>query len=264
MKLNKPIITICIIILLVVNLIFFSFLSIGKEIGKKEVVKDIVEKFDFKEYLLNYELIQNDINNYKYPKEVFDYLDENKIKEVKNKFVDNLFEKRDNLIDDSDIKSIINSSISEYENKTSSDISKLLEKSVNSFSLQLTNDFDSDFIDSYNLVRNISNGVLYYISIIISIVSIALLIIFEKYNGILISSVTFMCYAFFVYYIGQNIFSKSFNQLFKYFDNISLSMNNLHIICFILGFVLLLIYMIDKLKTFLRDVRIKSYRDSWR
>ena len=264
MKLNKPIITICIIIILVINLIFFSFLSIGREIGKKEFVSDIVEKFNFKEYSLNYELIQKDINNYKYPKEVFDYLNDNQIKQVKEKLVNNLFEKKEKIIEESDIKEIIYNSVSEYENKTSSDISKLLEKSVDSFSLKLVDDFNEDFINSYHLVRNISNSILYLISIIITITIIVLLIIFEKYNGVLISSIILMCYSFFVYYIGQNIFSSSFNSLFKYFDNISFSMNNIHIICFILGFVLLLIYMLKKIKSFLRDIRIKSYSNNWR
>ena len=264
MKLNKPIITTLIIIMLVVNLIFFSFLSIGKELGKKKVVNEIVDKFNFKDYLLDYDLIQSDINNFKYPKEVFDYLDLHKIKTIKEKFINNLLEKKEPLLEENDIKAVIYNSVNKYEEKTYTDITKMLEKSVDSFSLKLANDFNSDFNDGYHIVINISNSLLYYLSIIISITLIVLIIFFEKYNGVLISSITFMCYAFFVYYIGQNIFSKSFNSFFKYFDNISLSINNNHIICFILGFVLLLIYMIKKLKCFLRDIRIKSYSNNWR
>ena len=50
MKLNKPIITICIIILLVVDLIFFYYLSFGRKIKEEKIVNENLEKFDYKEY----------------------------------------------------------------------------------------------------------------------------------------------------------------------------------------------------------------------
>ena len=259
MKLNKPIITICIIILLVVDLIFFSFLSFGRKIKDEKFVNEMVESFDFKEYLLDDKLISNSIDNYKYPKEVFDYLDDLQVNKVKKKFVNNLFKEENNLVLKQDIKEILDNSVYEYEYRSKSDTYSFVSNDIDSFSTKMEENFNKDFVNRYNTIYGISSGILYYISLIIILVSISLIIVFEKRNGFLISSIILIVYSFLIYYVNKNVLEIGFKSLFKYFNNISLHLDNLYMICFILGFVLLLIYIVKYLIKLARDIRISSY-----
>ena len=263
MKLNKPIITICIIILLVVNLIFFSFLSIGKNITNKKNLEELLQEFNFKEYVLNNETISNSISNYKYPKEVFNYMDEIKIKSIKNTFINNLYNRNEELINKNDIKELLSNSVYEYEYKNKKDIYEYVIDDINSFSTNLHDRFSKSFVDDYYTAGGIVN-VLYYISIALSIIFISIIIFIEKKNGLLASSIILILYSFFLFYMDRNLVNKGFMSLSKYFNKINLNLNTSYIICFILGFVLLLIYIVKRLKEFLRDLRIRSYMSSWR
>ena len=258
MKLNKPLITICLIILLVINLLFFSFLSFGKKINDREYVNNIVESFDFKEYLLNNYIIQNSIEEYKYPKEVFNYLDNVKIDEIKNKIVDNLFNVNEYLIDKEDIINILNESVYEFELNRSIDIYKYVENDIYEFANNLDKRLNNDLINSYTYVVKINNS-FYSISIVISIALIVAIVFFEKTTGILISSIVLMIYSFFVYYFNYYFLNFWFKNKTKYFDSSSLGLENLYIVCFILGFILLLIYLVKCLRKVARNIRLSSY-----
>ena len=259
MKLNKPIITICIIILLVVDLIFFSFLSIGKNLKDKEFINDISQSFNFKEFLLDDETISNSINNYNYPKEVFDYLDEFQINKIKKKFTSRLLNKENSLLLKQEIKEVLSNSVYEYEYRSQSDVYSYVIKDIEDFSERMEANFNIDFVNEYYGVYNISNGIIYYIALGFFIVSIVLIISFEKRNGFLISSIILIIYSFLIYYINKNALEIGFRSLFKYFDNISFHLDNLYIICFIIGFVLLLIYIVKLSKKCAREIRISSY-----
>ena len=258
MKLNKPIITICIIILLVVDLIFFSFLSLGRNLKDKEFINDIVQSFSFKDYLLDDEVISNSINNYNYPKEVFDYLDDFQINKIKKKFVNRLLNKEKSLLLKEEIKEIISNSVYEYEYRTQSDIYSFVLKDIEDISRRMEEKLNIDFVKEYYNVYNISDGLLYFISLSFLIVSIVLILVFEKRNGFLISSIILIIYSFLIYYINKNA-KEIVGSLFKHFDNISFHLDNIYIICFIIGFVLLLVYIIKFLKKCARDIRISTY-----
>lgn len=259
MKLNKPIITICIIILLIVNLIFFSFLSIGKKIGEKDFLNEIVLKFNLKTYILNNESISKSIEEYKYPKEVYNYLDNLKINNLKNKFINNLFEKKDRLIDKSDVEEILKNSVYEYEYNHSSDIYSYVENDIKEVSNHLEERFNSEFVDHYFSIKYFSEGIIYYVSILLTVALILLIIYFEKKNGLLITSIILLIYSFTLFYVNDNYLEFGLNNVFKYFDKIDFKLDNIYIICFILGFVLLLIYMCAFFKKVTREIRIKSY-----
>ncbi len=262
MKLNKPIITICIIILLVVDLIFFSFLSFGKKLKDEKVINEIVESFNFKEYLLDDELISNSINNYNYPKEVFNYLDDLQINRVKKKYVDRLLKKDNFLIQKQDIFDILSNSVYEYEFRNKSDIYNYVESDIDNFSTRMEDSFDIDFINEYYGIYNVSNGMLYLISLSLIIIGIIFIIIIEKKNGFLVSSIILIIYSFLIYYINKNALEVGFGSLFKYFNKISFHLDSLYIICFIFSFVLLLIYIVKSLRRAAREIRLKSY--NWR
>lgn len=259
MKLKKPVISICIIVIIVVDLIFFSFLCIGKKTKDKEFVNEIVSKFNVKKYILDNDNIKHSINNYKYNEKVFDYLDKLKIQVVKKNFVNTLFNKEEPLIEKEAIIEILNNSVYEYEYNTSEDIYSYVSEDIKIFANYFTNKFDHDFIKSYYDFSNFTNGIVYYISLILLTGLFVLLIIIEKKNGFLISSITLLLYSFFLYYFNNHFLDTGFSSILKYFDNISLHLENIYVICFIFGFVLLLIYIVYYLKKVARNIRLNSY-----
>lgn len=259
MKLNKSLKTITIIILLIINLIFFSFLIIGKKLGDKKFINEIVQEFNFKEYLNNNEIIKRSINNYKYPKEVFNELDNLRITNIKLKVVNNLFEKKEYLINKEDIIDLLNDSVYEYEKKYSIDIYDYVKKDIEDFSYMLENKLNDEFINNYYSVLDFSKGIIYYISIILTITFIVFIILLEKRNGFLITSIILILYSFFSYYVSNYFLDFVFKNKLNYFNSIHLEISDESIICFISGFVLLLIYIIKSVKKLARNIRVNSY-----
>lgn len=260
MKLNKPKFTICFVVILMLNLVFFSFLILGKNIVKENTTSDIVNNFDFKNYLLMDDEIKNSINNYKYPKEVYNYLDELKINLIKKKIINGLKDNSNSLVIKDDIKEVLDNSVYEYQYISSKEIYSFVSKDINSFSERFTDTLNNNISKGYIFVKNISSGLIYYLSITISIILLMLIIIFEKNNGFLITGLFLLLYSFFVYYMDKHFIE----TIFKYINNINVHLDNLYCICFIIGFVLLLIYIVIKLKKVFRDLRIKSYNRNWR
>ncbi|MBR4260446.1 MAG: hypothetical protein IKQ33_00620, partial [Clostridia bacterium] len=118
MKLNKPKITTLIIVILVINLIFFSFTLISKALSNKNNIASIINNYNFKEYLLGNEVIRESITNYKYPKEVFNYLDEFNIKKLKKSIIENLNNNKEEILNKEELSYIIKNSIYEYDVRT--------------------------------------------------------------------------------------------------------------------------------------------------
>ena len=262
MKLKKPIITIIIIILILVDLVFFSFLYLGKEITKKEQINEIVLKFDLKKYILDNRIIEESVNNYRYPEEVFNYLDDYEIKNIKDNFLVNLELKKDTLISSEELKELLLNSVYEYEFQTNNYILDYVSNDIDILALEITNNINN-YRDGYFFIEDISNSSLYYISIILLMIGIAIIILVETTRGVLISSIILFFLSFFLYYIENNSIKVLFKNFNNYLDKCEIYYNNFYIICFILGFVLLLIYMYFLIKKIFREIRIKSY-SSWR
>ena len=248
MKLNKKLVRWILIILLIFNLFFFSFLLISKKITTKSFIKECTINFDFKEYLLNDDVISNGIRNYNYPKEVFDYIDNNQILNIKNKYIDNL------TIDKDLVKEVLINSFYEYESRTNYEIKDNLDNDIELFSNNFSYKFNN-FSNIINFLSKVSNS-LYSISLFCLLLILMILIIIEKKN-LLNISIFMLCYSFILYYLSYNFFK--ITNSFKYIKNININLEKEYIICFIFSFVLLLIYVIYYLKKFLRDQRIKGY-----
>lgn len=259
MKLNKPIISICIIIILIVDLIFFSFLSIARKTNDKEFMEEIALKFDFKKYLLNNDNIRYSIDNYKYSNTVFNYIDDLKVTIVKKKVVNNLFEGKEKVLDKSLIVEILNNSVYEYEYRENVDVVYYVHDDIEYFSGYLESKFNNEYADVYNSLRSFSSGAIYFISIGVAVVLLGLIIIIERKQGLLIDSITLLLYSFFIYYFNKHFLEIGYRSLFKYFDNLELHLDDLYVICFIIGFILLLICIVDKIRKTLREKRINAY-----
>ena len=245
MKPNKKIIEYFLIILLVFDLIFFFILFVSKKITTKSFLKEATLSFDFKEYLLNDEIIKKGIDNYKYPEDVFNYINNNEVLIIKNKFIDEL------EIENDSIKKILLNSFYEYEIRTKNNILNNLEYDIELFSNKFVS-MINDYVKGYNFLNKISNSIIYSISLISSIILSISLLIIDK-NSLIKIIIILFSYSFIIYYFNNNFF------MFKYIKNINLKLENAYIICFILSFVLLLIYMFNFFRKFLRNQRIKGY-----
>lgn len=258
MKLNKPVITICLIILLAINLLFFSFLSIGNKLEEKEFVNSIINSFDFKDYLLKEDNISTSINNYRYPQEVFDYLDDIKIKEIKDKIINDLFDNKEMIIEKGDIKELLVDSVYEFQNNRNVDIFNYVSSDIESFSLTFSNKINGEFVKSFYDIRNFSSW-FYSITLLLTVIMIGLIIYFEKQKGLLISSIILMTYSFFAFYFNKYFLKFVFKNQSNYLKNVKLDLDSLYIISFIIGFIILIIYLIKVFKKVARDIRISSY-----
>ncbi len=266
MKLQKPLITILLIVLLGVNLIFFSLTSIGKSISTKEMTKKIVNKYDIRDTILQEEFVKKNIKDYKYSSRVFDYINKEKEQEIKKDIIKNIENNNEILIDDKELTSILKRSVFSFEIKNSLDTMGVVNSDIELYSYKASQYINNDFLNTIKFFRFFSNSFLSTLSFIILLVSLVVIILFEKRLGILISGIITFIYSFFIYYLNNNFFNHEFisNIYFKGLTNEKLTLDNTYIICFILSFVLLLIYVIKYIKKVLRDMRINSYISSWR
>ena len=262
MKLNKPIFTIILIILLVIDLIFFSIVIIGKKVLDKDNIKDIAYSFNYKEYLKDNKNIKESISKYNYSFEVFDYIDDNEVKRIEDKFIDNLYSNK-KAIEYEDVLLILNNSIDKYEKNNLVDIHSYVDDDINEVAGDISN-IDEEFSLAFNYVNRFVNSNLIYLFLLIAIISIALIIVFEHINGCLINSIILILYSIFLYYSEYNVYSmiRLDSDTSKYFMDLSnkiVNLDNMYVISFLLGFVFLLIYVVKLIRRIVRDIRLNSY-----
>lgn len=262
MKLNKPIFTIILIILLVIDLIFFSIVIIGKKSLDKDNIKDIVYSFNYKEYLKDNENIKESISKYNYSFEIFDYIDDNEVKRIEDKFIDNLYSNK-KPIEYEDILLILNNAVNKYEKDNLVDIHKYVDNDINEIARKISNT-DEEFSLAFDFMNKFVNSKLIYIFLVIGILLITLIIVFEHINGCLINSIILILYSILMYYLKYNIYSKvhlddNINKYFIGFSNRIVDLDNIYVISFILGFVFLLLYVIKLIRRIVRDIRLNSY-----
>lgn len=266
MKLQKPLITIIFIVLLGVNLIFFSLTFIGKAITTKEITEKIVNKYDINKTILEDTNIKKHIREYKYSPLVFNYINKEKEEELKENIIKNINNNRENLIDEKEITSLLKRSVFSYEIKNGVDTMGIVNNDIELYSYKVSQYINNDFLNTMNFFKFFSNNFFSTIAFSILILLLIGIIIEEKRNGFLISGIITFIYSFFIYYLNNNFFNYEFisNIYFNGLKGLKLSLDNTYMICFILSFVLLLIYIIKYIKKVLRDIRINSYISSWR
>lgn len=266
MKLQRPLITIILIVLLGVNLIFFSLTSIGKAMSKDEMIQNIVEKYDIKETILNEENVKEAIKEFKYSSSLFDYINNEQENKIKDDIILNIENNNDVLLDEEKLTSLLKRSVFSYEIKNSVDIMGAVNDDIEFYSYKVSQYFNNDFLNTINFFKFFSNSFFSTLSFLLLIILIICVIIFERRIGLLISGIIAFFYSFFIYFLDNNFFKYDFisNVYFKDLFFLKLSLDNIYIVCFILSFVLLLVYIVKYIKKVLRDMRINSYISSWR
>ena len=260
MKLNRPILTIILIILLVIDLIFFSVALIGQKVLNEEFLNEMIYDFDYIDYLKDNESIKNSVNNYKYSFDVFNYIDKEEVKEVENKVVDNILSNEDTFIEYEDILQVLNNAVNKYEKINTVDIHEYIDDDIKEVAYELSNSFDNDSITGLHIVNGFVNSKIIYLFVIIAIVISTLIIIFEHINGCLINSIIYLIYSFAMYYLKYNFDFKVYiknNEIT--IANKVLPLDNIYVTCFVLGFVLLVIYVIKLIVKVVRDIKLNSY-----
>ena len=261
MKLNKPAITITLIVLLLVNLIFFSIALICKGLNTKENIKSILDSFNYQEFIKDNESVIENTNNYKYSIEVFDYIDHDKLTILEDKIVDNLFDRKETIVLENDIKELLTDSVNKYEIDKMIDTNGNALQDIDNISSNLTSTINNEFLLSYKVIDIIASDVVCYSFLLLEVVYIIIIILNEKRNGYLIGGISMLIYSFVSYAIEKNLFKliKLDDRYFKKFDNFVFKLDHVYIVCFILSFVLLLIYIVLLIRKVLRDKRINSY-----
>jgi hypothetical protein len=268
MRLNKPIITISLIIVMAFTIVSFSLSLIGRSLNNRKVLKSVVNNFLFYNYVINDEDVINSTNYYKYPIEVFDYIDYKEVNKVKYEFVDNYINGKETTIDSNKISKILKDSVSKYEEENNIDTFGNVNSDIEKISIKINEFFGEEFSQSSKFFKMFSSNLVIDITVIIIIAISVGIIVTEKRTGLLICSIVYISYSFLLYYLNNNFFTKTLLYLDnKYFYNmqaVSLKLDNTYMICFILGFVLLLIYIYKLIKKYLRDLRLYSYGYYWR
>ena len=264
MRLKRPIITISFIVILVICLIFFSFVLISNNYVKNNRIKEIIYNFNIKDYILNDSKILKSIKNYNYPKEVYNYIDNNEVYILKEKIYSRFNHHDKKLLNQKEVILILNNSIYEYENINLSDSIKMVNEDIeyiNNKIIEFTNNRLNDYHTFFSIL---GKDILFYVFIIIIILIAILIIIIEGMNGVLICSISFFTFSLYIYYLNIN-FYRFFQSILEndYFINflkrIFLLKEDVYIICFILSFVLLLIYIVNYFKKIRKKIKFHSF-----
>lgn len=264
MRLKRPIITISFIVILVICLIFFSFVLISNNYVKNNRIKEIIYNFNIKDYILNDSKILKSINNYNYPKEVYNYIDNNEVYILKEKIYSRFNHHDKKILNQKEVILILNNSIYEYENINLSDSIKMVNEDIeyiNNKIIEFTNNRLNDYHTFFSIL---GKDILFYAFIIIIILIAILIIIIEGMNGVLICSISFFTFSLYIYYLNIN-FYRFFQSILEndYFINflkrIFLLKEDVYIICFILSFVLLLIYIVNYFKKIRKKITFHSF-----
>ncbi len=261
MRLKRPFITIMLIILLVLNLIFFSFVFMSRTVTNKEYIKEIIYKFDIRSYLNDNEDIKQNVDKYKYPIEVFDYIDEKSFKEI---LLNKLYDDKDYDLK-VELTNMFKKSIDKYDSLNNTDSYNYVCDDIESIVNKFSEYFDEYVLKTFNFIRFISNNSIFYFSIILSIVICGIIVFVERGNGILITSIILFLYSLFCYYINSNYYSIIVSAIgrsknFEYLKNYSFLLDKVYIICFILSFVLLLIYIIIFVRKKIKNRKMYLYQ----
>ena len=264
MRLKKPVITITLIIILVICLIFFSFVLISNNYIRNEKIKEVIFNFNIKDYILKDSKILESINNYNYPKEVYNYIDNNEVYILKKKIYSRFNSNEKELLKQKEIVLILNNSVFEYENINFSDSIEMVKEDIEYINNKIM-DFTNNKLNNYHTFFSIIGKDVLFIGFIFITIFIAIMIIItERMNGIFICSVIFFSFSLYLYYLNINfyIFFQSIsnnNYFIDYFKRIFLLKEDVYIVCFILSFVLLLIYMINYLKKIYKKMRLHFF-----
>ena len=265
MNLKKPFRTTLFIVLLVIDLIFLSFLVSLKNVSNKDYLVSKIKDFDIVRYVKERDYIIESTNNLRYPIEIYNYIDVDTFNKIGEEAVNNIFSGEKNILESEKLTNLLKKSIDYYDAENNADSISHAKKDLQRFSTEVSYKINNDsVVKLLKFSTVVTNSFVYVIPYLIAIIFTTLIIVFEKKKGLLIGGVTYILYSLYLYYFDNNFIRRlyvegNFYSYFKGFKKYTFNLNTLYTICFILGFVLLLIWTIFYIKKVVRRVKVSSY-----
>ena len=269
MNLRKPFKTTIVMILLGIDLLILSLFVSAKNTTSKDFLKSTVRDFNIVEYVKDKSFVLEHSKGYKYPLEVFNYINVYDFNSLMDKAIDNLYDQKKPIISNTEISNLLSKSVSVYDVNNRTDSMKFVKDDINRLSTEISYDLNGNVLMSIvRIILSLLYSVIYYIPFVLVILFFILIVIFEKRNGFLICGVTSFVYSFYLYFINTRLVKSvaARGGFFSYIENIdkmTLKLDLLYILFFIVSFIFLFTFIIMYLRKMVRDIRLKSY-EGWR
>ena len=256
---NKPTFLITITVIFVSLTIISLFINIL--LNKDNVEKVLINQNLSSLFIKDKELNKN-LDDKKIYKEAITNINEVVLRDYLITGVDRLYNGKTVLITEDEVNTIIKNSINKYEKNKDVEVYNYIKDDLKTTSKIISKGISNgEAINTFNVVRNSSN-----IYILFMVISISLIIyLFTKskkdaflYNGLILVGSSLLNYYIINKLLINIIKSIDFIEINKYLlDRVKQISLGICSIIFIIGLVLLVIYLIKYSKKLLRDFRIK-------
>lgn len=263
MELNRPFATKIVVINTVILLFIGITLLFTNRLLVKENVTEIFASQNMVKHIKENKDIKSLFEKNKIPTEALNYIDKDEVDELVLKGLDNLYEGKSTLIGGTDIIRIVRNSVTKYEKEKEVDIYNNIRIELETISKDIANKINtSDDIKSFNIIHDTSASALLFITI--AIVTMIVIIVFEKYNGLLIDGLIVSGSSILCYYIISTMYKEVLGKM-KYIDinnkvlndNIRAILSTMCGVLFAIGIVMIVIYAIKFSDKLLREFRLK-------
>ena len=263
MELNKPFATKVVIINTTLLLFIGVLLLFTNRLLVKENVTEIFTNQNMVKYIKNNKDINSLLKEKRIPTEVLNNISKDEVDELVLKGINNLYDKKSTLVSGTDILGVIRRSVSKYEKDKQVEIYKNIRIELTRISGDIAEKINtSDDIKAFNIVYATSGFALLFI--VLSMITMTVIIVFEKYNGLLIDGLIISGSSIIIYYIVSTMYADILSKM-HYIDVNSKVLNDnirgiLSTMCgvlFAIGIIMLIIYVIRYSEKLLRDFRLK-------
>ena len=263
MELNRPFATKVIIINTAILLFIGVLLLFTNRLLVKENVIEIFTNQNMVKYIKNNKDINSLLKENKIPAEVLNNISKDEVDELVLTGLDNLYAKKSTLVSGNDILGVVRRSVSKYEKEKQVDIYNNIRIELTRISNDIAEKINtSDDIKSFNIIYSTSSFALLFI--VLSIATMIVIIVFEKYNGLLIDGLIVSGSSILIYYIVATMYTEVLSKM-HYIDVNSKVLNDnirgiISTMCgvlFVVGIIMLVIYVIKYSDKLLRDFRLK-------
>lgn len=266
MQLKRPTISTLIMIFLFLFSFFLLLWISTKQIISKENIEAFLIKIDIERYIKENKQINKVLEDNKIPKEVLDYIDENKINQFIKESLNNLYEEN-YIIKSSFIETLIEESIETYENKYTVDIYSHIKQEIIEITDEIANTINNEkYITIFNQISHIINGPYLYIIGGILLILIFSLFLLESKMAILLTGTMMTSLSIIMFYAIRKIITFTIESTLLSYDiknwlieYVISKITPIYSITFVIGSILLLIYLIIYVHRFVVKTRIKYY-----
>ena len=265
MDLKKPIGTTFTVIILSIVLMILTFFATFRYLTNKDFLKARAKDFDIVEFVKNRGYVVEHSDSYKYPVEVFNYINIYDFNTLMDQSIDNLFDNKDTILDVNKLTDLLTKSVNLYDMNNNTDSLAFVKEDISRFSSEIAYKINNGV--AVSLIKtfiSFMHSFVYYIPFLIAIALFGLIFWNEKKNGLLINAAILFFYSFVIYRLDYQMLpmlasKDSFYSYIVGLNKMTLGLDRIYIVCFILSFILLLIYIVMRLDKTIKNIRKKPY-----